>query len=609
MSAERYEKIKNRMIKKAATIWGVAPTEIENTFDPVVSLLIAACASEIVNLENDLDESYNRVTEKIIQLMTPETVVGAEPAHGVMQIIPTDDIVALKPEFQFFFKKKIIEDNTSVKNKNIFFSPAKNFNIVNATIKYLIASNTFFEYDETGIKNTVSDLKNSDIKDNKLLLGIKTPLNTLNLNDVSFYFNTEEVENRDLFFHYLKNTKWSINGKTIEKVNGFASTNTTSDREFIETIFTDASAKIQKSNNKAVSFYKKHYITLKTKGTFFNPKEDNAITPLLEKNKLSVQDDVLWVEVEFPSILSNKMKSINCSINAFPAVNRELNQVNYQVKEFINIVPVETEDFFFDIKSVVSIDGKPYLPKGKSLGSSQKGTYTLRDNSVGKLDHRTAREYLFHLLELLKNESASFSLMNTEFIAENLKNLNQILSLLNKKAEDAKVSISETNYVMLNPNYEKENIFVNYWTTNGEEANNIKKGSLMESYKVVGIGTQNGIFLTKTQGGRNDLSMNERLNSYRRSLLSKGKIVTKEDIKALCFDLCGDRITNATVSRTFINSHKEKKGIIRCIEIKLKKNNAITTPDFEWKEISSSIISLLESESLNIYPYKITLLN
>ena len=45
------------MIKKAATMWGVAANEIEMSFDPVVSLLIAACASE---MENRVKEEQNR---------------------------------------------------------------------------------------------------------------------------------------------------------------------------------------------------------------------------------------------------------------------------------------------------------------------------------------------------------------------------------------------------------------------------------------------------------------------------------------------------------------------------------------------------------------------
>jgi len=49
--------IKNRMIKKAAELWGVSPYDIESSFDPVVSLLMGACASELAKISNELTGS------------------------------------------------------------------------------------------------------------------------------------------------------------------------------------------------------------------------------------------------------------------------------------------------------------------------------------------------------------------------------------------------------------------------------------------------------------------------------------------------------------------------------------------------------------------------
>jgi len=40
MGVENKTQVKNRMIKKAASLWGVQPNEIESTFDPIVTLLI-----------------------------------------------------------------------------------------------------------------------------------------------------------------------------------------------------------------------------------------------------------------------------------------------------------------------------------------------------------------------------------------------------------------------------------------------------------------------------------------------------------------------------------------------------------------------------------------
>ncbi|WP_241491399.1 type VI secretion system baseplate subunit TssF [Lacinutrix mariniflava] len=101
------EQIKNRMLKKAATLWGVPANEIEMSFDPLVALLISACASEIEKISGEINESQTRITEKIIQLMTPETVYGPKPAHSIMSSQPSEDRVAVSSETLFYYKKKI----------------------------------------------------------------------------------------------------------------------------------------------------------------------------------------------------------------------------------------------------------------------------------------------------------------------------------------------------------------------------------------------------------------------------------------------------------------------------------------------------------------------
>ena len=83
--SETSEVIKNRMIKRAAALWGVPANEIEISFDPVVTLLLGACASEIEKIHEKINESQARVTEKIIQLMTPETVFRSEEHTSELQ--------------------------------------------------------------------------------------------------------------------------------------------------------------------------------------------------------------------------------------------------------------------------------------------------------------------------------------------------------------------------------------------------------------------------------------------------------------------------------------------------------------------------------------------
>ena len=222
---------------------------------------------------------------------------------------------------------------------------------------------------------------------------------------------------------------------------------------------------------------------------------------------------------------------------------------------------------------------------------------------------RRSREYLVYLIELLKDESASFSFLNNDFLRNNLKGLNQLIALLENKVSEASNEVTQTNYVVLKPFKANDILLVEYWTTNGNAGNNIKSGSELSIYKGVGVKQGTGCLLTTTHGGKDELTMEDRLNSYRRSLLSRDRIVTKEDVKALCYELYGNKITNVEIKRGYTKNIDLKKGLIQCLEIVLTPNNQNVTEVAEWDSLRSNLLHFLEKNSINVLPYKIKMLN
>ena len=43
------DRIRDRILRRASRMWGYNESETENSFDPLVGLLISACASELEN--------------------------------------------------------------------------------------------------------------------------------------------------------------------------------------------------------------------------------------------------------------------------------------------------------------------------------------------------------------------------------------------------------------------------------------------------------------------------------------------------------------------------------------------------------------------------------
>jgi len=606
MKENSKEEIKNRMLKKAGALWGVPANEIDMSFDPVISLLITACAAELEKISGEIDESQTRITEKIIQLMTPDTIFGARPAHAILRTEPVDDFLKINQEYAFTYKKKVSFKNTSINYKDVFFSPLQEFNVVKGAIRYTASGATINEIDDSKQINSIFSSKNSGLPSSTLYLGIESDAKSITLKDVSLYFELLDIEANTLFYHYLKSAEWFINDTKIETTEGFFNSKKNSELN-LEAIFSDASNKINNIVEKVRNNYTNYYTTVKD--TAIETSNFKELDALISKNKVKIESNIRWIKIVFPRVISNSMlEKTYCALNAFPAINRELNSFTYQLKEFINIIPVKTEDLFLDIHAIVNTNGKSYRLQSKDTQSNEKGTFTIRTENVGKLDHRKAKEYITHLIELLKDESASFSFFNNDFLHKNLKTLNQLIALLENKVSEMSHAITETNYVALKPYQKKDTLIIDYWSTNGNEGNNIKTGSALKVYNGIGIKQKSSYLVTSTYGGKNDLSMNERLNAYRRSLLSRDRVVTKEDVKAVCYELYNDKISNVNINKGYSTDIDLNKGILQCINIELTPSD-VQTEDHEWVSLNNNLLLYLEEHSVSIFPYKIKLVN
>src|SRR5215211_6924150 len=104
---ETKEHIKSRMLKNAARLWGYKETETESSFDPVVSLLLTAFASELEKVSGDIQASGARVLERLVQLLSPDTLTGALPAHGIATALPVEDATELFEDTRFYTHVKM----------------------------------------------------------------------------------------------------------------------------------------------------------------------------------------------------------------------------------------------------------------------------------------------------------------------------------------------------------------------------------------------------------------------------------------------------------------------------------------------------------------------
>ena len=80
---ESKDKIKSRMIRNAARIWGFQEPQSEGSFDPLVSLLLGACAFELEKISSEINNTESRIIERLVNILTPQPITSPQPAYAV----------------------------------------------------------------------------------------------------------------------------------------------------------------------------------------------------------------------------------------------------------------------------------------------------------------------------------------------------------------------------------------------------------------------------------------------------------------------------------------------------------------------------------------------
>jgi len=305
------EQIKNRMLKKAATLWGIPANEIEMSFDPLVALLISACAAEIEKISGEIDESQTRITEKIIQLMTPETVYGPKPAHGILSTYPIDDVVKVQSETLFYHKKKQTKKKTSQNFKNLYFTPVAPAKLIRANVNYIAVGNTIKEVKgKNDFTNLFDKSSNLTLPSSTVYFGISSDMETLDLSQISFYFELLDIDDKALFYHHLKFSEWYVGDKKLKTESGFIN-DVESDKLDLDAIFEDVSSKTNNIVHQTCNFYNKHFVKIKgsKKNNLVKTSNFEELDAIITKHKVKIETNVRWIKIVFPRVIANKTLS------------------------------------------------------------------------------------------------------------------------------------------------------------------------------------------------------------------------------------------------------------------------------------------------------------
>jgi hypothetical protein len=613
------EAIKRRMLKHAMNYWDIK-SENEHDLDPIVKLILEALSAELYNLGNDIADTEVRILEKISNLLAPDFLTCPNPAHAILHATPVEPVELLTGKTDFFTQLRVSSKKDDVLDSSIevFFTPVDNIQIFDAQISYAVTGNKLFKYENALNRQLVPSSSRVELTErNTLWLGLKTNKGIEDINNLSFCFDWRNLEPQHAYRlqQLLPLTQWFINNTEVKITQGIQYIEDSKKEDLTDNVFLDYDlwSMIKKDIK---SFYDARFITITDTG--FNKISDlkqqypPSFTEYFKESDLQKWNEkLLWIKIVFPAALKQELiDEVSIYLNALPVINRKLNDKKYRLNNSSNIIPLETsgmEQFLYVNSLTDQTREYKSVPYRKKEGD-EIGTYTLRNGGVERFDKRNAKELISYLLESLRSESSAFSAFGLDNISNPIKEISQRIALIELKTEGAgNDAVEIPHYVIVKPYEGKDLMYVEYWSTLAQMANNLRAGTKLQQFSGTKVRADSLLLLTSTTGGKGRLKPEERLNAFKYGLMTRNRIVTKEDIRSFCHYELGDRVSGINVEKGFEMSPNPTQGFNRTIDVIIKPARSEVQSNEEWQILCEQLKLKLQTRSGMSNNYRVLL--
>ncbi|MEO8087707.1 MAG: type VI secretion system baseplate subunit TssF [Bacteroidota bacterium] len=603
------ENIRSRMIKNAARIWGVEGDDIESTFDPIVSMLIEACAFELSKVNGEIADTQLRILKRLAQVLSPDTFTGAQPAFAVAHARAADPETKLTPDVQFFAQQKIITAEQKEVVKDIYFSPAGAVKVFDTDIKFMAVGKAIYEYRTPSSKNLLAEEKSGNsLPAHHVWMAVECNQKIKSLDNFSFYFDWKNDPEKDNYISLLPLVKWNCNNRELDCVHGISQSGMeeTARRRGIDEQY-DVSNRIEKY---VQGIFDRNFFTIQDDGFRFSisdlvPDELQRVFSNDTIEKLA--GSFVWIKLVFPGAMKlNVLGDMYISMNSFPVINRRVNKITYQLRSNLNIVPLKTDEVFFDMIHIQNSEGDFF--KSNPLGSgfnNEAGSYTLRYGGVERFDKRAATEFLTTTLDLLRDESASYSSLGNDFINTHISQINQAIAMIEKRLNDKGETTNPSHFIIINPVKQHENVFIRFWSTFGVEGNAVKAGSKLTLSSGGMLQSSSSMLLSTSTGGKKALGGSEKITAFKRAILTHDRIVTQEDILTFCHHELNNLASRIEIKKNWQLSPMPFNGMTRIIEIHIIPNQGDRISAAEWDDLARELQVKITTHSNELIPFKV----
>ena len=289
--------------------------------------------------------------------------------------------------------------------------------------------------------------------------------------------------------------------------------------------------------------------------------QDGAEQAKLDKLKEEMDVPMFWLEIEFNKSVAISQISSRLSIrfNVFPVANRRLNGhekgKHYWLRNnSIKWVALKPEESFLSIRSVYeekSSDNQvfQFKPFADFKDYGNKASYTIRYGGVGRWDDFNAWQRLAYVVDVLQENYKLNELIEQAAAALSLEDIHHLLGKkISKTAQEEKPT--KDIYVLLHAGMSTGiRVRVEYWTSIGAAANRIPSKSHLKciSKDKTSFETDSIELITGTVDGKDPLNSTQQLEAMKSTLLSRERIVTREDVKVFCKKFLTNKLADIQV--------------------------------------------------------------
>ncbi|OXB04758.1 hypothetical protein B0A81_16475 [Flavobacterium plurextorum] len=606
----RQERIKDRVLKRAARSWGFSDVEMETSFDPVVAMMLNALSYELEKVAHELEDSKTRIVERVLEIMFPEVTSGAKPSRAIVHALPIENNIKVSLQNQMTANRRIhnIYNPLAPITKEIALAPTLEVKLSTCEIKYVAYERNLYQISNLFYKDLVRDY-NHTLPSGEIVLGIELGDQKVSeLEDLMLYIDIKNTHQKEMFHYYLKQMKCFIDDKEIEVKEGY---NVPLNNLDVEGIINNNYSNLTEVMQEVNAFYFDNFYTLKGVLKYKNIKEYAAEYKPFEIVTDKGEKPVIWLKMIFPeSLVPQIIDNVSFTANCIPVINKKKHTLSKPLGTFLSYIALDTKnDIFLDIDAVVDGLNRHYEIKEFKEGILEEGNAVLRTGGVSRFDSRTASELLQNVLDLLKDESSSFAGLGKDFMNSSLIEINQLLASVEQQAKERNFSKNNDPYLMIKPKEDEsigKGFKISYWSTCAEEGNDIKAGTVLECKDDLFFVSQTTTLMTNTAGGLNKQSNKDRILAYRNALLTRGRIVTFADIKAFGFSHFKSSVEDIKIEKGTRKEISVKAGFSRTVDIYIKTNpeEKQHLSDSEWSYLCESFMKNLKNRSSNVFPYR-----